>query len=326
MESYDAVAIYALKAKIFYTAGCIPQDFFAAFRSIVPHIEYPLLLPLSEAWFYTFFGTLDDLLVKAAFPLYYLSILAIFYFAIRRFLSRRSAMLFTFLLASVPQFGEYATNGYADLPLAVNYSAGFFYLYLWVTERREPYMWLSLLFSVLSLWTKTEALMLSCVSLAAVVLYFLSEKKPLPKGGMIYISVLALAAASLVTLTGLSGLGVHGDFKGSFRADRLLDLKRIPMILYEYQRQFFGPKKWNMAWIVLILALVLRFRMVFSGRLKFVTMALALVFCGYAAIYMMLPGDISWHLSTTASRFFIHFLPIVFLWLALIFKEEALDA
>jgi hypothetical protein len=71
MESYDSIAIYALKSKIFYLEKIIPPDFFRNFASFVPHIEYPLLIPLAEAGLYTFLGSLNDLLVKMIFPLYY---------------------------------------------------------------------------------------------------------------------------------------------------------------------------------------------------------------------------------------------------------------
>jgi len=117
MESYDSIAMYAFKSKIFYLAKMIPPDFFKSFSDFVPHIEYPLLIPLAETQFYAFLGYLNDLLVKIIFPLYYVALLAVSYSISKRFLNRRASLLFTFLLATIPQVTDFATNGYADIPV-----------------------------------------------------------------------------------------------------------------------------------------------------------------------------------------------------------------
>ncbi|MCM8761525.1 MAG: hypothetical protein NC933_05290, partial [Candidatus Omnitrophica bacterium] len=41
IEAYDAVAIYAIKSKIFYLANSIPQEYFAYLARLFPHPDYP---------------------------------------------------------------------------------------------------------------------------------------------------------------------------------------------------------------------------------------------------------------------------------------------
>ena len=69
------------KAKIIYLAGGINKSFFtdiaANFQGA--HADYPLLIPLSEAWVYTFLGSFNDILAKAIFPCFYLSFIFVFY-------------------------------------------------------------------------------------------------------------------------------------------------------------------------------------------------------------------------------------------------------
>ena len=329
IESYDAIAIYAIKAKIFYMAGAIPGNFFTAFKDIVPHIEYPLLVPLSETSLFAFIGNLNDLLVKIIFPLYYCAILAAFYYIARREVNRKTALLFTFLLATVSQFNEYATNGYADLPLAFYYSASVFFAYLWVRKKEPGFIIVSAIFSVLCIWTKTEGLALAGINALLVASYAFLEKKRILWKGLLYASfILAAVIIYLFIMKKILGLSVNGDFAKVNLLDfgrMVVNLKRLPLILYEYQIQFFGPKKWNIIWVIFLVLFFINFKLAFKKELRFLTLSILLVLGAYTGIYIITPQDVAWHLSTTASRLFIHFLPVVVLWCAIIFKELKLE-
>jgi len=329
MESYDGIAIYALKSKIFYLARSIPHDFFSSFRDIVPHVEYPLLIPLAETAFYTFLGSVNDLLVKIIFPLYYLSLIMVFYSVSRRFISRRQSLLFTFFLATIPQITDFATNGYADLPFAFYCSAAIFYLYLWITQKKDPFLILSFILSVLAVWTKSEGLMFALVNAAVVIVYMAREKSVYVKG-CIYAAVMVAMAASYMLILRLLGLAVNSDFihsQSSLPVRLITGIERIPAILYEYQIQFFGPKRWNIIWILFIAGFFIGFKRIFSKDMFPLTAAIILIFLGYSAVYMLssAPQGFGWHLSTSGSRLFIHFVPIVALWLVLLFKKMELD-
>ncbi|MDD5496475.1 MAG: hypothetical protein PHP46_05195 [Candidatus Omnitrophica bacterium] len=329
MEAYDAIAIYALKAKIFYFAKAVPHGFAASFKDIVPHVEYPLLLPLSETFFYIFSGSVNDLAVKIMFPLYYLALLSVFYFLSRRFLERKASLFFTFLFATIPQITDFATNGYADLPLAFYCSTSFFYLYLWLRQKERSFLVISFICSLFALWTKTEGLVFALINAAVAVICMMKQKQIRPVG-LIYALLSVLAVAAYLLIVHSIGLAVNEDFALSQAspASRILTgIKRIPAILYEYQIQFFGPKKWNIIWVLFIAGFIAKFRKSFSKDILPATLAIAFVFAGYTAIYMLsaAPQGFGWHLSTSGSRLFIHFLPITVFWLVLIFKESKLE-
>lgn len=329
MESYDAIAIYALKSKIFYLARAIPNDFFNAFKNFVPHIEYPLLVPLAETSFYTFANSLNDLLVKIIFPFYYISLLAIFYSVSRHFFKRSQALLFTFFLATIPQLTDFATNGYADLPFAFYCSASFFYLYLWMRRKESRILALSFILSAFAIWTKAEGLMFAGINTAVVVVYMLKERLFYIKGA-IYAGMSFLLIAVYLLMGQALGIAVNTDFivpQSSVMAKLVTAIQRIPLILYEYQIQFFGPKKWNLIWALFIISFIIGFKKIFNKNLMPVTAAIIMALLGYSAVYMLssAPQGIGWHLSTSCSRLFLHFLPIVVLWLAIIFDQYKLE-
>lgn len=330
MESYDGIAIYALKSKIFYLAQSIPHDFFSSFGKFVPHVEYPLLIPLAETAFYTFFGSLNDLLVKIIFPLYYLSLVVVFYSVSRRFINRRQSLFFTFLLATIPQVTDFATNGYADLPFAFYCSAAIFYLYLWMREKKDPFLILSFILSALAMWTKSEGLMFAVINAAVIIVYMIINMSFYFKG-----FICAIVSSLLVTVYILAlrtiGLSVNSDFKGiesSIVHRFIAGLNRIPAILYEYQIQFFGPKKWNIIWILLIAGTIWGlYKKVLSKNLAPLAISIMFTFLGYSAVYILSspPQGIGWHLSTTGSRLLMHFVPIVVLFLAILFSKLKLE-
>lgn len=329
MESYDSIAMYAFKSKIFYFAKAIPHDFFKNFASFVPHIEYPLLIPLAEAQFYTFIGSLNDLLVKIIFPLYYVALLTIAYYISKRFLNRKTALFFTFLLATIPQVTDFSTNGYADIPFAFYCSVSFFYLYLWLRDNKSNVLMLSFIFSIFAIWTKAEGLLFAMIN-AAVIIICMAKEKRIRSVGVIYAVMSLLAVITYVLAWKMIGLAVNSDFAGeriSLMSKIITGFKRIPEILYEYQIQFFGPKKWNIVWILFIMGFILGFKRIFSKDMFPVTLAIFLVFSGYSVVYMLssAPQGFGWHLSTSGSRLFIHFVPIIVLWLTLMFKELKLE-
>ena len=87
MFTYDAMSIWALKAKIFFKEQTIFTDDFYNSDRLHYHPKYPLLIPLVENWIYHYLGCVNDKLVKIIFPLFYISLISMFYTTQRRFFS-----------------------------------------------------------------------------------------------------------------------------------------------------------------------------------------------------------------------------------------------
>lgn len=325
LEAYDAVAIYAIKSKIFYLSKCVPPDFFRNFGSFVPHIEYPLLVPLAETFFYTFYGSLNDLIVKIIFPFYYIALLALFYCVSRRWAGRKTSLFFTSMLSSVPFLMEHAASGYADLSLAFYQAASFFYLLLWIREKKGGYLALSFVLSSLAVWTKTEGLMLAAVNMATVAIFILWDGRAVFGKGAAYIAVSSVSMALYMHARAALGLRLHGDF-GAIRPFDIFaaagPVKYAPSIFFQYIRQFFLFKKWNIVWVLILVLLILNFRKTFSKDLRYLTIALFLILAGYTIILLYMPAEnIAFALRLTLDRFFLQFLPIGLLWTVIAFKE-----
>lgn len=326
LQSFDALTNYAVKSKLFYLMEAIPIDYVQKYANYLFHIEYPLLLPLVESSFYIFVGFLDDLGVKIIFPIFYISMIGTFYFVAVRFVRQRTAILFTFLLSTVPQLIEHGTIGYADLLLTFYCCTSVFYLALWMKGGNKGFLCLSVILSFFALMTKTNALMFILVNMVVVFCFLLiDKKKSMIRSGVVYSLMLFFVLVGYVFFVKYFGVNIHSDFEGSSELNIILTvinhLRYFPAILNEYQTQFFGLNKWNIIWVISILLSVFNFKQLFSGQLKYLTFIIILIFCGYTNVYLLTNLNIGWHLSTTGSRFFLHFLPIVVLIESILFDQ-----
>jgi hypothetical protein len=328
IESYDAIAIYAIRSKIFYLAGSIPQDYFQAIARAFPHADYPLNIQLFQTYLYIFMKDLNDQLVKAIYPLFFVAILCLLYCALRRVASRTYALVFTFILATIPHFNNYATNAYLEVPLAFYIFASGLFLMRWIDDdRRYGPLVISAFLAGLAGWTKNEGLMY-CVIYAAIVLGFVLSKL----GRVRMKDIFCVAAYSgIILLVSLPWAAIKSKWNiandeialsNINPANLVRQLGKLGTILYELQKQLFGPKKWNIFWpaFILILAFNLKRALEMPSRIALAVIAMALG--GYFLFYMISYVDVAFFASKTWARFMLDFLPLAVYLLAVVLKDD----
>lgn len=328
IEAYDAIAIYAIKSKIFFLAKAIPQNYFPSLIHGFPHPDYPLNIPLSETFLYMAMRNLNDQLVKMIFPLFFVGILCILYFAIRRFASRAYALLFTFLLASVPMFNAYAANAYQELPLAFYYFASAIFLFAWIKDKGDlRILGLSAVLVALAGWTKNEGMLYCVINAFLVLVVSVLARKDTPwkvaLAPVLYVFIIALILAPWIWIK--QRFGIVNDEISLLNLNPVYlfkQLHKLGPILYEFQKQLFGPKKWILLWPIAIYAAIFHYRKIFAPEVRYISISLILAFCGYVLFYMVSYVDVVFFTSKTWGRFMLHFLPLVVLWLAHILRED----
>ena len=86
--SFDARAIWGMKARVIFSYGQIyGEDFFDPYRLHAKQ-RYPLGIPLAQSFVYHMVGEVDDRLGKIIFPGFFLALCLSFYAALRQFFSR----------------------------------------------------------------------------------------------------------------------------------------------------------------------------------------------------------------------------------------------
>lgn len=327
IESYDAIAIYAIRSKIFFLAKSIPQDYFSAIARLFPHADYPLNIQLSETFLYMSMNGLNEQLVKVIFPMFFAAILCVFYFSVRRFASRTYALIFTFVLASIPHFNNYATNAYLEVPLAFYIFVSGVSLLRWIEDGSWGALLLSAVTAALAGWTKNEGLMYCIIFITLVFWSVISKRKGVSKK-----DIFSAAAYSGIILCILlpwalvkSRWNIVNDeiaLSNLNPANLARQLHKLGPVFYELQKQVFGPKKWNIFWPVAIAAFLLNIRSAVAMPQRYITAAIIMALGGYVIFYMISYVDVVFFASKTCARFLLDLLPLAAYLLAVILKDD----
>ncbi len=303
----DDFAFWGLKARIFYSERALPLSYFHDPISI--HPDYPLLIPLSETWLYTCLGSWNDLLVKIIFPLYFSSLLAIFFCGLRRLYSRKYALIYTLLMSSIPLLLFHANKGFADLPLTYYCTVSTMFLFLLMVnntsfknfpaeelseETKEvanrKYLIISAIFAGLAGWTKNEGLPLAMIITGILSLFLVFDFKGSIRKRLTYFVMYLLIVVAIMgpwqifkelmnlqdtrfTLTNLQTIVDKWD--------------RFPSIKAKFFEEILYSGRWGIAWFVFFLATIFHLKRTFLSPLIYIFTFVVLVTALYFTIHII---------------------------------------
>jgi hypothetical protein len=326
--AFDAAGIWGYKGKQIFLNHGIPISELGTVRFPIYHADYPLLIPLNQAFLYFFLGHFNDFAAKLLLQGFYLGTTMLFYsFSSRILPARLPRIALTFLLASVPYFSDQATNGYVDVPLAYFFFCSAILLFEWVRTRALLFICLSALNAAFAGMTKNEGFMLALVIVVVLGYCWFKLNKVLTFRQKLIHPLLFLIFLALFLLPWLMirhEINFRNDLMNSttmaqFSVDKI---QRLGPIFWQYQKIIFGIRNWNLAWILLLGILIFRWRRWFHLDTVCLLLPAGLSLAGYTILFMITTYDLQWHLSTAASRLFLHFLPLCFFFIALAWRKE----
>lgn len=303
VRSYDSVATFSLKAKIFYLNQGIPADFFKLDESAVWHIDYPLLLPFFMVWAYHFIG-FNDILVVSIMPALYMIFIIFFYALLRKYFNKRYSLVCAFVLAAIPQLARFAMVMYADLVLTAFVTCAFLYFMLYLNEGKEAYLVFSSLLFGLAVWVKNEGLVFLLVFLICLIF----AKRRL-SSIILPVTVGLLAALPWLIFKSCVEITNSDINLNLLTSERLLkNLKESPALFDRLQMEVFNPKKWNLLWIVSLLTVIFKIKRHLNTKtifaIYFIFISGALYFLSFILIVSY---DMVFVSEKTISRSMIHF-------------------
>ncbi len=322
MFTYDAMSIWALKAKIFFKEQTIFTDDFYNPDRLHYHPKYPLLIPLVENWIYHCLGSVNDKLVKIIFPLFYISLISMFYTTQRRFFSRQYSLIFTALLATIPAFvrsdkGGAAFSGNADIPLAFFYTTGVIYLFCWMKERKREDLFVSAVFSGLAIFTKNEGLGLFAITVFCLSLFiFFNSKKGIVRQNITSFSAyiiipMLIALPWLILSMGMPIFVEEENYSGYLNLGTIIgNVSRIPVILSSFFLELMDIRRWNIFWVLFGVAVIGSFKFILKSSVKYIFLILILDFCLFVLVYIITPWDLKELIPCSMTRLVIQITPI----------------
>ncbi len=312
VHSHDAVANYALKAKIFFFSSGIPSGFFGWREATVAHPDYPVFLPLVMTWVYAFTG-FNDVTVRLIMPLFYTGFIMVFFSLMKKLFNPAYAILAAFFLATIPQMTDYATIIHADLVLTAFVTIGLLYFVSYTRSHSGFDLMLSSFMMASSLWIKNEAIVFAGVFAAAVGVFILRSQADARRKALSQASgALALMAAISLPwfLVKLNSAAANSDLDlMSLTFSRVLEnVKEIPALLDLFQQEVFGPKKWNIFWIIFFGSLIWKRKKTCGNEVFYLRFFMCFSAAAYFTGYMLMTGEnLYFYVNTTISRFMLHF-------------------
>lgn len=325
---WDAWAIWNMRARFLVRGGAFWKD---AFSAVIPHPDYPLLVPLSIArlWRYS----TETLIAPALFALFYtVAPVFLLFTSLSVLRSRAQGILASVVLLGIPFYVVHGASQYADTPLAFYFLASIVLLSLHDHKFRQnnALLFLAGMMAGFSAWTKNEGMLFIVAIVAARFFLFLRWK-----GGKYYVKEIFPFAAGLIPVFVAlayfkSRLAPPNDLINISQSQgalaKLTDYSRY----IEAGKACYNILLHNSEWVYAA-AFSIGYLLLFGSAIKwtekrpelFIVITLFIMASGYYLAYVITPHDISSHVATSLNRLLLQLWPIfVFAFFMVVFPPE----
>jgi len=319
LTSWDAWAIWMLKAKAFYVDGTM-SGYLARHEEFVGQPGYPLLVPLYAAFLYVIEGDVADGAAKVISPCFLLALLGVFHHFVRRWTPPVPALAFTAMLAGIPMVDHlgFELAGYAGTALSLYFVAAAGFVYEWYREGGVVNLAGACLAATAAAWTKNEGQFFLAAVLVLVAFQLFRVRTERPALNWCWLAIPGLVLGPWALVRGSHGIEAAGftplvDFEGGLFG---IALRRLLSMGFDTQL-------YNLTFLLLLAsivgALVLRARLLF-----WILPGLAIwQIAGALLAYATGRNEIQWWLGTSAGRILAQIAPLALMAPVLVYGEWA---
>ena len=307
---WDGLLNWEFKARIaFLNGGAIPLSFYSDPTRPWTHPEYPLLLPLAEAWLYGWVGRADQEMAQSLFLIFFAAALGLLHASVLRFCEHPArAWAATAMTLLAPQLifsGQGGvSSGYADFPLAVFYLAAVAIL-LEYYEAGDAGLLLpfGLLAGALP-WVKKEgAILWTC--LIAIAMIKVIQRRDWRRAAPIVAPGLAVLAGWRIFLM-IAKPSSGEEFLPVTPSILRSNLWRAPQIAWAVMRELLNWRRWGPLWVAVVVAALFLIANRGRGRRVILPAAVFLPIALYAGAYIFTGWDFLVHLNNSFPRLLVH--------------------
>lgn len=285
--SWDAWGNWSAGAKLFYYERGLVIDpahenfFGTGYRAFLGH---PLHTPLLQVWMALWLGQFHEVYVKAWSAFYYLSLLGLMLFALRREGSWTFALMGVFFLSSAPLLLYHGTGAYSDLPLSYVELAAAVCFWRYLETGNVRLVSLAAVFVSMGVLTKNEGLFYLTAMTAALVVFLAFERKGDMKRGLLsFLIPMAMLVGPWLLFKAYFGFGFgHSDAASGLTYQSALDLSVIGAMVMEL---LFRPN-FNLIIPLWLAVTVLGRKVVMDTNIKYLYIVIIPVIAMFVFVYM----------------------------------------
>ncbi|MDX9893190.1 MAG: hypothetical protein RB292_02135 [Patescibacteria group bacterium] len=290
---FDAWNNWNLRAKVIYTQAAVPLDSNQNFYLGGGIKSYPLNDSIFKVWLAFAAGDFVDRFVNLASLIYYLLLLAIFYFSVPKNVNRLFKIIATYALSSLPLLYFHSHVPYADLLFSIFLFLTVISIFYFLAGLGNSYFYLSGIALAFSIWTKNEGLSIIFPVMVFSSLYLLIIKKLRFKDWFWHWFFAALTIFPWLAFRFLNRLDILSGDSSTF------NLVFNSQFISEVLSSIFLRSHFNFLWLAVFMLII------FGGNnlkrslsLQYLTGLLAVIFFSYNGIIIF--TDKAYDLSALA--------------------------
>jgi len=310
--AWDSWAVWNRAARFIYRGGADWQRVFSDEFHWLFHADYPLLVPLTNAWVWDVLNFETTRVPVIQSGIYLFGSALLLFSALFVFRSIGTASLATIVLMGLPDFVGIGSNQLADTPLALFIAATAILFCLYSKYQQPQILALAGMTSALAAWTKNEGMIFLVSSLIGLFVISYKNKQAWLLAAWYFGGIVV---PLLIVLFFRFKLAPSVDLFDSGLVEiwqRVTDVSRYTLTLKTFAGEFFNFHRWGYnAPSFLLYYLVLRQKdnTIGSRGLLAVLVMLVIQLLAYFAIYIITPHDLEWHLAFSLDRILLHIYP-----------------
>lgn len=255
--------------------------------------SYPPTVPMVKTWMATLAGSWNEGLVNGVHMLWYICVLGLVYFFLRRSASRITAIIGTYVLGSIPLLLLHGSNPYADVFIAAHIFAAVSLLVSAVSSEHQgarlTFLRLSAVTCALLIFTKNEGLVLHLPPIAlltAISLFWMLRTKRLTlkeatRSGFFFLGCIAAVAIPWILFKWFHGLPF-----GNAKPLSSLDFSWQENVLYAISINTFFEGNWLLLYPFLIGLFIACWKKAFRSPAVIFSAFFLIVYLGQLPLYL----------------------------------------
>jgi 4-amino-4-deoxy-L-arabinose transferase-like glycosyltransferase len=312
---WDAWAIWTLRARFLFRSG---GDMPLAFSSILPHADYPPLLPVLIADVWRIIGHEAIAIPALVAGLFSILTVAVLVTTVSLLRGARWGLLAGIILLGTTQFMRNAEQFTADVPIALFLLTGCALLSVAFETQNRPGPTLALAGLALSLaaFTKNEGQLQIIAGIIALLVFAPGDRKERLRAlGWV---ILGAMPVGMLLVYFKCHLAPENDLVAgttlSAALRRISDPHRYAIIAGELARNLLQFDRWSLFLIGAIALGIAQFRRRnITPAFRVVGPLILLVILGYGGVYLLSPVDLHWQVSASMDRLLLQLWPAMLL-------------
>ena len=290
--------------------------------------SYPPTVPMVKAWLALLAGRWNEGLVNTVHIVWYLAALGLAYCFLRRTTSRRTALIGTYLLGSIPLFLVHGSNPYADVFVAAHIFAATGLLASALSAHTNPqrrtFLKLTAVACALLMFTKNEGLVLHLpplLLLAGLSLVWMRRKSFLTHREVLHAAAWFVGCVGVVGIPWVTFKWMHHLPFGNAKSLSGLTFAWQEHVLYAISVNTFFEGNWLFLYPILMGLMVACWRRAFRTPAIIFSAFFLMIYLGQLPLFLFTGLSTEVILQTGYARGLIQLAPVAVTLLAILAED-----